>query len=604
LSGARKLAAILAVDIAGYSRLMGEDEAGTAKAVRERREAAMRIVRTLGGRLVKTTGDGLLLEFPSVVAGVECAILTQKMMAEWNAALPETKRILYRIGVNLGDVLIEGDDIFGDGVNVAARLEGLCEPGGVCASSSAYEQFQGRVSADFSDLGDQSLKNIVRRVRVYALSPAAVTEARVEEPEPASGSSSAPPASVRSEQPRLSIVVLPFANIGGDPEQDYFVDGVTGSLTTDLSRISAAFVIARSTAFAFKGKPIDVRAIGRELNVRYALEGSVQRRGDRMRVNVQLVETESGTHLWAERFDKPVTDFLDMQDEIVARLANQLSTELLRAEASRSEKAASPDSFDLVLQGLAWMFKERTLENLARARNFFERALRRDPDNVGALVPMAFVDFIEATAFRPDDLASRLAAAEAAATKALSLAPENARAHECLGSILSVTKRGEQAIAQCEMALAINPNLANAHATIGWSKAITGRAEETEAHVQEAFRLSPRDTGVSSWMYIIGGAKGLLGRHEEAIAWFRRSIEANRTNPSVHFHLAASLALMGRLEEARAAAAAGLALNPKFTIAWFQTFPFGDNPTYLGGRNQLVDGMRKAGLPEGAMKTN
>jgi hypothetical protein len=240
---------------------MGEDEAGTLKAVRERREAAMRIVRTWGGRLVKTTGDGLLLEFPSVVAGVECAILTQKMMAESNAALPEAKRILYRIGVNLGDVLIEGDDIFGDGVNVAARLEGVCEPGGVCASSSVYEQFQGRVSADFSDLGEQSLKNIARRVRVYGLSPAAVTEARVEEPEPASGSSSAPPASVRSEQPRLSIVVLPFANIGGDPEQDYFVDGVTDSLTTDLSRIRIAFVIARSTAFTYKDKPIDVRAI-------------------------------------------------------------------------------------------------------------------------------------------------------------------------------------------------------------------------------------------------------------------------------------------------------------------------------------------------------
>ena len=250
------------------------------------------------------------------------------------------------------------------------------------------------------------------------------------------------------------------------------------------------------------------------------------------------------------------------------------------------------------------MFKERTLENLARARSFFERVLQHDPDNVGALVPMAFVDFILATTFRPDDLTSRLATAEAAATKALTLAPENARAHECLGSIFSATKRGEQAIAQCERALAINPNLANAHATIGWSKAITGRAEETEAHVQEAFRLSPRDTGASQWLFIVGGAKSLSGRHEEAVAWFRRSIEANRTNPSVHFHLAASLALMGRLEKARAAATAGLAIDPAFTIARFQAFPFGDNPTYLAGRKLIVDGMRKAGLPEGAMKTN
>ncbi len=604
MSGARKLAAILAADIAGYSRLMGEDEARTAKAVRERREKALPIVRALGGRLVKTTGDGLLLEFPSVVAAVECAILIQKMMAESNAALPEAKRILYRIGLDLGDVLIDGDDILGDGVNVAARLEGICEPGGVCTSGSAYEHIQGRVSADFTDLGEQSLKNIARRVRAYALSPAAVTEARVEEPEPASGSSSSPPVFVRGEAPRLSIVVLPFGNIGGDPEQDYFVDGVTNSLTTDLSRMRSAFVIARSTAFTFKGRPIDVRAIGRELNVRYALEGSVQRRGDRMRVNVQLVETENGSHLWSERFDKPAADFFDMQDEIVARLANQLSTELIRAEASRSEKAASPDSFDLVLQGLSWMYKERTLENLARARSFFDRVLRRDPDNVGAMIPMAYVDFLVATTFRPDDIHSRLAAAEAAATKALSLAPDNARAHECLGAIFSATRRGELAIAQCGRALAIDPNLANAHSTIGWSKAITGRAEETEAHVLEAFRLSPRDMGASAWMFIAGGAKSLLGRHEEAVARFRRSVEANRTNPSVHVHLAASLALLGRLEEARKAAAAGLALDPKFTIARFQAFPFGDDPTYLAGRNLIVDGMRMAGLPEGAMKAS
>jgi TolB-like protein len=582
---------------------MGEDEARTAKAARERREAAAPMVRAFGGRLVKTTGDGLLIEFPSVVAAVECAILIQKMMAESNAALLEAKRIRYRIGVNLGDVLIEGDDIFGDGVNIAARLEGICEPGGICLSGSAYEHIQGRVTADFFDLGEQSLKNIARRMRAYALSPMAVTEASVEAPEPASGSASSPSAPAHPDAPRLSIVVLPFANIGGDPEQDYFVDGVTGSLTTDLSRIRSAFVIARSTAFTFKGKPIDVRTIGRELNVRYALEGSVQRRGDRMRVNVQLVETERGSHVWAERFDKPVTDFFVMQDEIVSRLANQLSTELLRAEASRSEKAPNPDSFDLVLQGWAWMFKERTLENLARARSFFERALQRDSDNAGALVLIAFVDFIAAVTFRPDDLAARLAAAEAAATKALSLSPENARAHECLGSILSATRRGEQAIARCERALSIDPNLANAHATMGWSKAITGRAEETEAHVREAFRLSPRDTGASQWLFIVGAAKSLSGRHEEAVAWFRRSIEASRTNPYVHFHLAASLALLGRFEEARAAAATGLALDPKFTTARFQAFPFGDNPTYLAGRERIVDGMRMAGLPEGGVKT-
>jgi class 3 adenylate cyclase len=248
MSEARKLAAIVAADVVGYSRLMGEDEAGTARLVRERREVATPIVRAFGGRLVKTTGDGVLLEFPSIVAAVECAILMQKMMAERNVSLPEAKRILYRIGVNLGDVLIEGDDILGDGVNVAARLEGLCEPGGACVSGSAYEHVSGRVAADFADLGEQSLKNIARLVRAYSLSPEAIEEARIDAPA-WDGVFPQPPTETGREAPRLSLVVLPFANIGGDPEQEYFGDGVTESLTTDLSRISGTFVIARNTAF-------------------------------------------------------------------------------------------------------------------------------------------------------------------------------------------------------------------------------------------------------------------------------------------------------------------------------------------------------------------
>jgi TolB-like protein/class 3 adenylate cyclase len=289
---ARRLAAILAADIVGYSRLMGEDEAGTARAVREHREAARPIVADHGGRIVKTTGDGLLLEFPSVVAAVECAIAIQKLMVERNAGRPEAKRIVYRIGVNLGDVLIEGDDILGDGVNIAARLEGLCDPGGVLISGTAYDHVRGRIDAHFVDLGDQDLKNVVRPVRVYALKSASENIA------------AAPYALTPNEQerPRLSIVVLPFVNMSGDSEQEYFVDGVTESLTTDLSRISGSFVIGRNTAFTYRGKPVDLKQIGRELNVRYVLEGSVQRGGNRMRVSVQLIDAESGNHLWAEQF--------------------------------------------------------------------------------------------------------------------------------------------------------------------------------------------------------------------------------------------------------------------------------------------------------------
>ncbi len=584
---ARKLAAILFADVVGYSRLMGEDEAGTARAVREDREAARPIVTGHGGRIVSTSGDGLLLEFPSIVAAVECAIAFQTHVAGRNADTPEPKRILYRIGVSLGDLLIDGDDIVGDGVIIAARLESICEPGEVLVSGAAYEQVRGRIEAHFVDLGEKTLKNIARPVRVYAVKVGS-------EVAPARASIGA--IAGQQERPRFSIVVLPFENIGGDPEQDYFVDGVTESLTTDISRAKGSFVIARNTAFTLKGKPIDVMKVGRELNVRYALEGSVQRRGDRMRVNVQLVDTESGNHLWAERFDKPVADFFDMQDEIVARLANQLRTELLSAEARRSERAPSPDSLDLLFQGAAWLNKGPAPENLAQAREFFDRALALDPGNANALVMAATVDFLIATYFYPDDRAARLDRAEAACIRALSLAPENPLAHLSLGSVLGVTGRVEEAIAECEQALAIDRNLAIAHATIGMFKAHIGHAEETEAHVEEAIRLSPRDTSAFYWLMFAGIAKVFLGQHEEAVGWLRRSIEVNRNNPMSHFALASALAALDRLGEAQAAGPAGLALNPQFTIARLQaTEPnWGNDP----GRERFIDGLRKAGVPE------
>ena len=302
----RRLAAILAADVAGYSRLMGLDEVGTAHTLREHRKVTDALVAKHGGRLVKTTGDGVLLEFPSVVDAVECAVAVQAVMEQRNEGVPVDCRMLFRIGINLGDILIDEDDILGDGVNVAARLEGIAEPGGICISSSAYEQVRGKVPVEFTDIGEQALKNIARPIRAYAVG----VSAKAHETAP-------PPSSA----PRLSIVVLPFANIGGGPEQDYFVDGVTESLTTDLSRISGSFVIAHSTTLTFKGKAVDVKQIGRELNVRYLLEGSMQRGGNRLRVNVQLIAAETGNHLWAERFDKPVADLFDMQDEIVSRLA-------------------------------------------------------------------------------------------------------------------------------------------------------------------------------------------------------------------------------------------------------------------------------------------
>jgi TolB-like protein/class 3 adenylate cyclase len=599
MTAARRLAAILAVDVAGYSRLMGEDEAGTAKIVRERRNAATPLVRGFGGRLVKTTGDGVLLEFPSIVSAVECAILIQKMMAERNAALPEAKRILYRIGVNLGDVLIEGDDILGDGVNIAARLEGICEPGGVLISGSAYEHVRGRIEADFADLGEQSLKNIMKPVRAYALPPDAIAAAKVDAPERASSSASPAPVPEKREPPRLSLVVLPFANIGEDPEQDYFVDGVTESLTTDLSRISGAFVIGRSTAFTYKGKAVDLKQIGRELNVRYVLEGSVRRAVGRMRVNVQLIEAETGAHLWAERFDKPIADLLDMQDEIVSRLANQLRTELIAAEARRAERAPNPDSMDLHFQGRAVLMRGASADLLAKARGFFERALAADPSNVGALVGVANADLADAWSYQIDDPRPLMAAAEMKLSQALAAAPNHAVAHWAMGGVLCATNRAARGIDEFQRALAIDPNFALARGAMAMAHIFIGRAEETEGHVLEALRLSPRDAVIYLWFLHVGGAKACLGEYETAVAWLRKSIDANRNNPLAFFFLAACLARLGRLDEARRELNAGLAANPKFTIRRFLAARESDNPVYVAQYERIAEGMRLAGAPEG-----
>ena len=590
MTAARRLAAIMAIDVVGYSRLMGEDEAGTALSVRAHREAARPIVAGFGGRIVKTTGDGLLLEFPSVVAAVECAIAIQKLMVERNAETPEARRIIYRIGVNLGDVLIEGDDILGDGVNIAARLEGLCKPGGVLISGAAYEHTRGRIDAAFVDLGPTQLKNIADPVRVYSLDVGAPAQ-----PKPAPALSPE-----KSAPPRLSIVVLPLANIGGDPDQDHFVDGVTESLTTDLSRIRGSFVIGRNTAFTYKGKAVDLKQIGRELNVRYVLEGSVQRGGNRMRVNVQLIDAENGHHLWAERFDKPLADLFDMQDEIVARLANALNTELVTAEARRAERTPNPDSMDLYFQGLALLNKGLTRDTAAQARSFFDRALAADPHNVDALYGSGRVDVGEGEANLVSDAMAAFAAAEAKFSKVLSLVPDHARVHLSLGYVKILTKRVAEGIAGCEHALALDRNLASAHSAIGLGKIYVGRAEETEAHILERLRLSPRDTGVSGAMHTVGYAKNHLGQWEQAVAWFRRSIEANRNHPHADFQLAIALARLGRLDEARSAVKAGLALNPCFTISraratWTTA---SDDPTYLAQFETILEGMRIAGIPE------
>ena len=591
MAESRKLAAILAADVVGFSRLTGADEDRTLARLRALRSDLIDpTIAVHNGRVVKRTGDGVIVEFRSVVDAVRCAIEMQNAMIERNSGVPPERCIVFRIGIHIGDVVEEADgDLMGDGVNIAARLEGVAKPGAVCLSEDAYRQVRQRLDLRVSDLGATQLKNIAEPVRIYSLEVGAPANAT----QPLTA-----PISQSSGPPRLSIVALPFANIGGDMEQDYFVDGVTESLTTDLSRVSGSFVIARNTAFTYKGKSVDLKQIGRELNVRYALEGSVQRGGNRMRVNVQLIDTQSGNHLWAERFEKPVTDLFDMQDEIVARLANALNAQLIAAEARRADRAPAPDSIDLFFQGAAWVNRGVRSENMAKARGFFERALALDPINVDALVGMGLVDANVAIGFFTDDRVARFAAAEAAATEALSLAPEHPLAHLCMGIVLSFTNRAGQGIAERERALALDRNLAGAHSMIAQSKLFIGLGEETEAHIQEALRLSPRDPWVFVWLVIVGFAKSLLGRPEEAVSSLRRSIETNRNYPPCHFILAAALANLDRMEEARSEVGAGLTLDPKFTIASFRAANWSDNPTYLAQRVQLIEGLRKAGVPE------
>jgi TolB-like protein/class 3 adenylate cyclase len=588
----RKIAAILAADVVGFSRLAATDEDRTLARLRAlRSDLVDPTIAVHKGRVVKRTGDGLLVEFRSVVDAVRCAIEVQHGMIERNAGVQSERRIEFRVGIHLGDVVEESDgDLMGDGVNIAARLEGIAKPGAISLSEDAYRQVKGRLDLAVSDLGPTQLKNIAELIRVYSLE---VGSAAAAKPPPAVGSEISAP-------PRLSMVVLPFANLGGDPSHEHFVDGITESLTTDLSRIRGSFVIGRNTAFTYKGNAVALKQIGRELKVRYVLEGSVQRGGNRMRVNVQLIDAETGSHLWAERFDKPLTDLFDMQDEIVARLANALNAQIAAAEARRAEQAPNPDSMDLYFQGLAWQNKGVAPDNLAQARSFYDRAFTADPDNVDALIGSARADVLEGAHFFVRDPIAAFAKAETKLTKALSSVTDHALGHMLLGFVEIFTKRAAEGMAKCEHALELDRNLVHAHSYIGLGKILTGRAEETEAHVGEAFRLSPRDTMAYVWMSIAGIAKSNPGNYEQAVAWSRRAIEANRNYHQSYVWLAAALAHLGRLDEARSAVTAGLALNPAFTISRARAAWTGmsDNPAYLASLEPVLEGMRKAGVPE------
>jgi len=638
----RKLAAIVAANVAGFSRLMAADEESTVTRLKAHREALLDPkIAEHGGRIIKTAGDRMLVEFASVVDAVRCAVEIQRGMPERNADVPKEKRIDFRVGVNVGDVIVDGDDIYGDGVDVAARLEDLAEPGGVLVAGVVRDQVRGKLNFSFDDLGDREVKNIPRPVRAYRVKlsddkrpPAfARLSSRLSVGRPhiawiraaslllivvagggawyvAGGLKSAATVAQQSvalltlaepakRLPHLSIVVLPLANLSGDANQDYFADGITENLTARLSRLRGSFVIARNTAFTFKGKNVDAREIGKELGVRYVLEGSVQRDQSQVRVNAQLIDAENGGHLWAGRFDGRQADLFQMQDQIVASLGEQLRVELIADQAHRAQQASNPDSMDLYFQGQAWFNKGLNRENLIQARSFYERAVALDPDNLSALTAKLNVDLMFAANYQVDDRAERLAAVEATVIKLLAQAPNNAAVHYLMCAVQIRINRGAEAIAECERALALNPNLANAHAQIGFACLVNGHPEETESHVHEAIEASPRDTNMYIWIGFIAAAKLYSGADEEAVTWLRRTLEFNRNYGIAHFYLSAALELLGRRDDAQAEVQAGLALDPQFTVRRFRAGAPSDNPIFLKQRERIIQAMQKAGIPEG-----
>jgi TolB-like protein/class 3 adenylate cyclase len=487
MSQTRRLAAILAADVAGYSRLMGVDEEGTHERLQAHlRELVNPKINEHRGRIVKNTGDGFLAEFPSVVDAVRCAVEVQRQMAERNGDTPSGERIEFRIGINLGDVIAEEHDIFGDGVNVAARLQALAEPGGICVSRVVRDQVRDRLDYTFTDMGERQVKNITRPVRVYALRP---------EPTPALTLAGAVAPQIAAA-PRLSIVVLPFDNMGSDPEQQYFADGITEDLTTDLSRISGMVVIARNTAFAYRNKPIDAWQLGRELNVRYVLEGSVRRSGERVRINAQLIDAETGTHLWAERFDHYINDLFVLQDEVTCRIAIALNVELVSAEAPRS--VDNPDVFDYILRGRDALdnYTKPRRQSLATAVRLFENALVLDPGSVDAKALLASALIARVLDQVTMSVASDIEKAETLVEQALAASPRHAVAHFAKAQVLRAQGRYEIAIPEYEAAIALNPNWVLALAALGQCKFLAGSIDEAIPAQELAIRLSPRDPRV------------------------------------------------------------------------------------------------------------
>jgi adenylate cyclase len=613
----RKIAAILAADVVGFSRMASTDEDRTLARLRAlRADLIDPTIAGQNGRVFKRTGDGALVEFRSVVEAVRCAITLQNAMIERNAGMPADQRIDFRIGVHLGDVVEESDgDLMGDGVNIAARLEGIAQPGAICLSEQAYWQVKGRLDLVATDLGPIQLKNIVEPVRAYSLQvgmPAAAriaTQARPPEPKKRSMlawlvagigalvvvvggvwyflAGSRPAAAAH-----LSVVVLPFTNLSGDSAQDYFADGVTDNLTTDLSRIRDSFVIARNTAFTFKGKSIDAKEIGKQLGVRYVLEGSVQRDQNRVRVNAQLIDAETGAHLWADRFEEDVADLFKLQDEVVARLANALNYQLIRADAETGAHSKNPGAIDLDMRGNEAIYRfvqQPTKDNAMAIRALFEQALKIDPDDAQALAGDAITYQWEHSMGWGNKETDYEAKIIGQADRAIAIAPDTLFAYTTKSQYLSLTGRVNEALRVADAQVAVNSNYPSGYANRAQAEINLGQFEQAKSDLQQPMRLSPRDPRMGWFHDLMAHAELGLGHFDAAIEEDNKAIDAGFKVFWPYLNIAAAHVLKGEMDDAKTAVAEALRLNPKLSIKFLLE---------RGTRAQLIDALRKVGLAE------
>ena len=587
MTAVRRLAAILSADVVGYSRLMGLDEVGTAHALRDHRAAADPLIAEHGGRVVKTTGDGVLIEFGSVVGAVECALGLQRLAAQRNTETPADRRMEWRIGIHIGDVLIEGEDILGDGVNIAARLEGIAEPGGICISEDAFRQVRGKVEAEFADLGEQSLKNIARPLRVYHLDPAAGATAAV----------TPPPAVPLPDKP--SIAVLSFQNMTGDAEQEYFVDGMVEEITTAIARLPWLFVIARNSAFTYKGKPIDLKEVARELGVRYVLEGSVRKAGNRVRITGQLIDTTTGAHIWADRFDSALDDIFELQDRVASSVVGAIEPKLRQSEIERASRKPTGNltAYDLYLRALAHYYRYTEKDN-AEAVALLRQASAIDPlyGPPAALIGWCYlIQRIQGWGTVSDD---DVAAALRLARQALEVARDDPDTMVAAAFTLFYGG-GETALAESvlDRALTLNPNSALGWMVRGFVHAV-GRNQPGPAieSLERALRLSPFDPlGFinATWL---AQAHLAARRFEQAIEWADTALHKQPRNIVAIRPKIIALAYLGRLDEARAELGRMLALYPGLTIAAFRPTTASFDPEFI---EFALAGLRLAGLPEG-----